>query len=597
MKNYSLFVFLLLAGSVTAQNKAFKTRADQAFDLQDYTTAAFYYDKSIETEARTRQGKVPYFSVRQGTDVSEIAGIRFKLAESHRLTQNYALAADLYKMILETDEASYPLSRLWYGVCLRSTNQPDGAISQLQLFISSNKGKTTYEILANNELKNARFAKAQLEKKTSATVTKLQEGLDSVHVDRHTMDAQGRSMYQTRSDKKDGETTSAIYLSRFLDGRWTAAFKLSSFVNAESYSAMHPYVTPDGKRLFYVSNRVGGLGGYDIWMSDLDPDGLPVNAINLGEAINTAADEASPYYHAPSQKLVFSSKGYVGMGNFDLYESTTKVDGSWTYPQNLGSPYNSTTDDLHYYIDDQGEGSAYLSSDRESPCCLKLFKVNLAKQETVKSLFTVYTGRVTDCGTGRALSDVKVELIDAQSQASLSEQSDKTGTYEFKLTPKHIYQLLFQKEGYFSKMISLPALSGTAKLDGTEICLKMFEVNKPIVIENVLHGFNKASLIQESLTVLEDIVVLMKDNPKIKFELSSHTDSIGPDWYNNRLSQQRAQACVDYIVSRGVSDLRIFAKGYGESRPVQPNSLPNGKDNKEGRRMNRRTEFKVLSVE
>ena len=142
--------------------------------------------------------------------------------------------------------------------------------------------------------------------------------------------------------------------------------------------------------------------------------------------------------------------------------------------------------------------------------------------------------------------------------------------------------------------------SGTMRNDtllNPDICLQAFKVDKPIVIKNVLYDYDKATLRPESRSVLNGVVSILKDNPKIKVELAAHTDSIGSDVYNNKLSQSRAQACVDYIVTSGIDESRIYAKGYGKRRPIAPNSLPNGKDNPEGRQQNRRTEFTVLKIE
>jgi outer membrane protein OmpA-like peptidoglycan-associated protein len=128
-----------------------------------------------------------------------------------------------------------------------------------------------------------------------------------------------------------------------------------------------------------------------------------------------------------------------------------------------------------------------------------------------------------------------------------------------------------------------------------DICLQAFKVDEPIVIKNILYDFNMADLRPESKIALDNIVDILNDNPHIKIELGSHTDSIGNIAYNFTLSQQRAQSCVDYIVSKGIDKGRIIAKGYGESKPLAPNSLPNGHDNPEGRQLNRRTEFTVKS--
>ncbi|TCD00423.1 OmpA family protein [Pedobacter psychroterrae] len=649
MKNYLLMLCLLIAGTVTAQNKAFKTRADKAFAEKDYATAAFYYDKAQNGETITKQGKVPYFSKKQRFALSEIAEVNYQLAESYRLSNNYAQAEELYKEVIEGFEASYPMARLWYGVCLRSNNKLDQAEGQLNLFIGASKDNKQYTTMGNNELKDCLFAKQQSKLKATASIVKLESSFSTdendfavsisdnkywftgtsalvknknlnhifvterdslskktnlsfpddaklpVHSGTPSLDSSGKKMYLTKWYKEGDKVITGIYLSKYSGQNWSNPYKLNNFVNAGGANAMQPFVTPDGKYLYFISNRMGGIGGNDIWMSELDANGMPLNAVNMGNKINTGADENTPYYHQPTKRLIFSSKGYVGMGNFDLYESTAKGDSSWTVPRNMGAPYNSTKDDLYYYIDDTKEGTAYLSSDRESDCCLNLFKVTFAKPERQSAIFA---GRVTDCETNVALSDVRVELIDSLTKKIQICTTNTTGEYQFKIGLKKNYLLRLEKEGYFSKVVLIPPFQSLKKdtLRNADICLQKFIVDKPIVIENVLYDFNKAILKPESLVVLDGLVSILTDNPKIRIELSAHTDSIGPDLYNNKLSQQRAQSCVDYIISMGISTYRIAAKGYGETRPVQPNSLPNGKDNREGRRLNRRTEFKVLSI-
>jgi outer membrane protein OmpA-like peptidoglycan-associated protein len=160
--------------------------------------------------------------------------------------------------------------------------------------------------------------------------------------------------------------------------------------------------------------------------------------------------------------------------------------------------------------------------------------------------------------------------------------------------PNRDYELIFEKNGYFSKTLAGYADIGIGPLLTANMCLKNFSVNKPILIKNILYDFNKATLRPESEKALDEIVSVLKTNPGIRIELSSHTDSVGSNSYNMNLSQGRAQSCVDYIISKGISAERLTAKGYGKTRPVAPNSLPNGHDNPSGRELNRRTEFTVI---
>lgn len=652
MKVYLLILLIGIVNVASAQNKAFKARGEKAFAVKDYTTAAYYYDKALENATVTARGKVPYFSVNQTTDSATVTEIRYQLAEAYRFGQNYSLAQGWYKRVLNQDEASYPLARLWYGVCLRANKALDEAASELQLFISTSqnsKDDQPYLVIANNELKDCLFAIKQQKLNTTATIVKLENTFSSdendfalsinggkywftgtsataknnymnqifvsdkdslskttslsftadkklaAHFGTPSLDLSGQKMYLTMWHKEGDKVVAGIYLSRYTGKQWTAPKKLNNYVNAGGFNAMQPFVTPDAKQLYFVSNRRGGQGGNDIWISDLNEEGLPVNALNMGKGINTAADENTPFFDPQRKRLVFSSKGYIGMGNFDLYESIKISDSSWTAPHNLGRPYNSTKDDLYYFQDDKEEGVAYISSDRESDCCLNLFRVHFVKAAQQSAMFL---GKVIDYDSQAALSGVKVELIDAEAKQVFTVTTEVTGTYEFPIAIKHSYQLHLQKEGYFTKTIPVAAFATFNKdiLYHADISLQMFVVDKPIVIADVLYDFSKAILKPESLTILDGLVALLVDNPKIKIELSAHTDSVGADSYNNKLSQQRAQSCVDYLIYKGISATRLTARGYGETRPIEANSLPNGKDNRDGRRLNRRTEFKVISA-
>lgn len=651
MRIHILLVFLCLTQAAAGQNKTFKARAEKAFAEKDYVTAAYYYDQALEQGSTTQQGMVPYFSQKQGMDSAGVNEVRYQLAESYRLYQNYQLAEGWYKQVMEGSESNYPLARLWYGSCLRANDMLSEALIQLRQFIrthSDNKDYSNYIIIANNELKDCLFAIKQHQTLTTTTIVKLESTFSSsendfavsiaggkywftgtssasknkylnqifisdrdsltkttqlvfpgketpgMHVGTPSLDLSGEKMYLTRWYKEGGKILTGIYLSRYESGQWSSPVRLNNAVNVEGLNSKQPFVTPDGKQLYFVSNRRGGSGGEDIWFSDLNAEGQPLNAYNLGKDINTGADENTPFFDPRKNRLVFSSKGYVGMGNFDLYESV-KTDSSWTAARNLGQPYNSTKDDLYYFEDDQEEGMAYISSDRESDCCLNLFSVHAVKAPIQSALFV---GKVKSCDSGSVLSGVKVELVDAMSKQTFSSITDSTGSYSFNVKVKRAYQLRLEKAGYFSKTIAVPAFASFQKdtVYNTDICLQMFVVDRPIVIQNVLYDFNKAILKPASMLVLNDLVTVLLDNPKIRIELSAHTDSVGTDSYNFKLSQQRAQSCVDYIISSGISGSRISARGYGETRPVEPNSLTTGKDNPEGRRLNRRTEFMVISI-
>ena len=622
---------------------------DRAFNNKDYFEAAFYYKKAAQGLSILTEQAIPYNADNNKVvkaKPNDFAYICYRLGESYREYENYLEAEPWYYRVLNGNfEAKYPLTRLWYGVCLRANQHFDESIKQLEQFNLAYKGDNRYKLMAQKEIRNCRFAKEQYQYPLFIDVEKRKGGWnsdgsdyaviqrdgnsyytssrlakdDKKHLNRVYMvtgngapqmidfkddnkikeveygtpafSPDGQKMYYTRWYKNGKNYVHGIYYSKLENGQWGAPQKLNANVNADGFSAKQPFITPDGKRLFFVSNKPGGQGGDDIWVSDMGSDGNPVNSSNLGSTINTPSNEQAPYYSIAEKRLIYSSKGFLGLGGFDFFESYNNAN-KWTSPQNMGYPMNAAKDDLYYMPDPANPNRFYISSDRESDCCLNLFEVTDHRY--------IITGSVSDCNTQKPLPGVKVSFIDSITNQTIKQMVlGKTARYSFAVHTRRAYKIMFEKAGYFNKVIPVPApdKAGSDTLRNPAICLQGFKVSKPIIIKNVEYDFNSATLRPESKQVLNGLATIMKDNPKIKVEIGSHTDSKGTTAYNKKLSQTRAQACVDYIISMGIKESRIYAKGYGESKPIAPNTLRNGKDNPAGRQLNRRTEFTVLKLQ
>jgi len=634
---------ILMSTQVFAQNN-FEAAGDKAFKNKNYYNAAYYYRKAIETYSS--QPLLPFYpgaGAGKGRLKNRRPHLYYQIAESYRLGDNYSQAKEWYdKLIKENHESEYPLLRLWYGQCLRAAARFDEALQQLRQFKTNWRGAPEFSKVADNEIARCNFAKTQYAAPVPVNIARMHEPLNANEGDyaliknagnywftssRHSKNKgktsnnlyfasadngpdpvvvnfgnnenkqteygtasitlSGKRIYLTVWYKKGDANVLGIYSSDLQNKTWSPLRKLNQNVNFQGYNALQPFVTPDGKQLFFVSDRPGGQGGYDIWLSDLDDSGDPLNAKNLGRTINTPNDEEAPFFDVVHKKLVFSSKGFTGLGGFDLFASYENKDG-WSAPENVGYPINSPKDDLYYYEDPNVEGKFYISSDRDSECCLSLFELNY--------LPVNIAGEITLCNLNSPLPNVKVSLIDSITKQSVKQQETSLdGKYMFSVNAGVKYQVKIEKNGYFTKVITPVTQIRNDTLQGVQTCLQPFKTNEPIVLKNILYDFNKADLRPESKNALDHLVALMNDNPELKIELSSHTDSIGSDAYNLALSQQRAEACVNYILSKGIRKERIYAKGYGKSRPAASNTLPDGKDNPAGRQMNRRTEFTVLN--
>ena len=653
MKKITTLLLVLICHAASAQyERNYKAEGDKSFHNKDYYEAAHFYLKAAEGMKLIKGVELPYNVSNTGPaktqKVSDKLYISYQLADSYRLYENYIEAEPWYYQVINEDQVTtYPLARLWYGICLRANQRFDEAIKQLQQFRSVYKGDSKYITLADKELNNCTFAKEQYrypallgieqlkgqwnsdgsnyatvkrddnywftssrqlknDKRhlnriyhlTSGSVDKpdiinFKDDNDKKEIEYGTpaLDPSGSKLYFTRWYKEGSKMVHAIYRSDKQGDTWLKPAKLNANVNAEGFNSIQPFITVDGKRMLFVSNKPGGQGGSDIWMSNLDSEGNPINSVNLGPAVNTSMDEQAPYYDESNQHLVYSSKGFIGLGGFDFFESYGD-NTNWSMPRNMGYPMNSAKDDLYYYPDLKLDNKFYISSDRESDCCLDLFLVTDNRY--------IIAGHLLDCETQKPLEGATVSLVDSLSKQVIKQLTlNKSGKYNFKITTKRPYNLHFEKAGYFTKVLPIPVdpKPGTDTLFNPDVCLQPFVVGKPIVIQNILYDYNMAILRPESKRVLDGLVTILNDNPKLKVELSSHTDSIGSDMYNQQLSQDRAQACVDYIISNSINADRIFAKGYGKLRPIAPNTLPNGKDNPDGRQMNRRTEFTVLKVD
>lgn len=650
---YTILLALFVSSAFAQYDEDFKGQGDNAYAKKNFYEAAYFYKKAAERMNLTPQGlKVPFQPVanksEKDTKPEQINYVTWQLAESYRQYENYLEAEGWYYKIINANALTqYPLARFWYGVCLRANQHFDGAIQQLSQFVKDYHGEKQYLDRAEKEIANCKFAEDQykypilmevLKQKgewntdgsnyamikrdenflfTSSRMIKedkrrlnrlyhvngrggrpemisfkVDDGKKDVEFGTPSLSPDGSKLYMTRWYKKGNKIIHHIYRSDLSGTTWGTPKKLSSNVNLDGFNAIQPFVTADGKHLYFVSDKPGGQGGQDIWIADLNNEGDAVNSTNLGPTINTPQDEQSPYYDAPNKRLIYSSKGFVGLGGFDFFESQGDM-GYFNKPKNMGYPINSAKDDLYYFPDRNEEGKFYLSSDRESDCCLEVFSVTDKRY--------IYSGLIVDCDNRKLLPGAKVSFVDSLTKETLAEMTvGRDAKYAFKVATNRPYNLVLEKKGYFTKVI--PVQRGAGKmmkdtLQSPDQCLQAFEVNKPIVIKNILYDFDKADLRPESKTVLNGLVTILKDNPKIKIELSSHTDSIGSDAYNLNLSQMRAQSCVDYIIASGIETERIFAKGYGRTKPIAPNSTPDGKDNPDGRQLNRRTEFTVLKME
>jgi len=418
----------------------------------------------------------------------------------------------------------------------------------------------------------------------------------------------GRTMVFAKGNtgKRKGAFDVDLYVSRFRNGQWTEPFPaigINTPVNWES----SPAFAPDGKTLYFSSNRPKGNGGLDIYSATMDSRGRFTRVKNLGTDINTAGDELFPYV-ADNGKMYFSSDGHPGYGQLDLFV-VNRVNGK-TVIENLGRPVNSTGDDFGLYLFRPDRG--FFTSNREGgkgDDDIYTFVNEDPNLRVVNYYLAGVTYTLKADSSREILPETKVSLIDASGNVMQDFVTGNDGKFLFRIYDNENYTLTGETDGYITKrqpyttmgkgvpLESLKELVTNITLDTVLILDHKKNTTEIFRLDNVYFGLDSSNINSRSAKELDKLVDILNDNPDItKIELSSHTDSIASHSYNIALSQRRANSTVDYLVKKGISRDRLVAKGYGESKPVARNTNPDGTDNPDGRARNRRTEFRILSI-
>ncbi|MDP1803121.1 MAG: OmpA family protein [Bacteroidota bacterium] len=402
-------------------------------------------------------------------------------------------------------------------------------------------------------------------------------------------DAQTILIY--KDDMGDGN----IY-STSLDGDvWSKPVKLNDNINTKNWEPS-AFISADGNSLYFASNKPGGFGGVDLYMSKRGSDGDWGKATNLGANINTTYDEDAPSIHPDGVTLSFSSNGHNTMGGFDIFSSLLSFDGNWSEPVNVGYPINTTDDDIFYMVSPNGK-TAYFSSFREDGLGEKdnYMATFLERKETP---LTLIQGTVND-EAGMPAKKVMITVTDNETEeiVGVYNANAKTGQFLFILTPGKNYNITYQAENqlFYSENMEIPKQSSYYEFKRS-VKMHPIVVGSKITLNNIFFDFDKATLRPLSNVELKNLVLLMKSNPNMKVEISGHTDSKGDDAYNMKLSDERAQAVVNRLTEKGIVSAYMKAKGYGETQPVAPNTKPNGTDDPEGRQLNRRVELTITEL-
>lgn len=420
------------------------------------------------------------------------------------------------------------------------------------------------------------------------------------------------------TSKKNGGLDVDLYLSRFRNGVWSEPIKVNPPVNTQYRDETDPVgknfswdsspsFSPDGRTLYFASNRKGrdAMGGTDLYSAVMDSRGRFTRVRNLGPEINTPGNEMFPYVSSDG-KLYFASDGHPGYGGLDLFVVNRK--NGKNVIENLGQPMNSTGDDFGIFLFRPDRG--FFTSNREGGKGDDDIYTFVNEDPNLK-IVNYYLQGITYFKNKseqlEILPNTRVALIGAENEVMQDYITGNDGKFLFRVYENEDYNLIAESDGFLTKRQvyttrgkgvdprTLKDLVTNITLD-TMMILDRKAVNEKFVLENIYFGFDSTYITPQSAIELDKLAQLLKDNPEIKIEMGSHTDSVASFEYNIDLSKRRAESTVRYLISKGISPDRLSAKGYGESQPIARNTNPDGTDNPAGRAKNRRTEFKILEV-
>ena len=410
--------------------------------------------------------------------------------------------------------------------------------------------------------------------------TNLNEGAQNISQD-------GQLLVFTGCNYPEGEGSCDLYFSVRTNNGWSEAQNLGPSVNTEFWESS-PSLSPDKKDLYFASNRPGGYGGMDIWVSHRLPSGKWGQPENLGAPVNTSGDESCPFIHADNQTLYFNSNGHPGYGMTDLFLSRKQNDSVWSQPENLGYPINTIDDEGSLIVTADGKTAYYASDKTGGKGGLDIYSFPL--REDIRPVRTTWVrGKVFDKKTIAGLPSA-VELTDLGTGKRVSRlQTDEDGNYLVTLPVGKDYAFNVNRKGYLFYSDNFSLTTSAADSDYTKnIPLQPIENGALIILKNIFFSSNRFELQPGSTTELGKLLNLMKENPGIRIEIGGHTDNIGQTKDNLLLSVNRAKAVVDYLVSKGITPQRLSPKGYGSTKPIAPNDTENG------RSLNRRTELSII---
>ena len=632
MYRYLIFVLLGIAFSAKAQNSPIKKAQESFEDAQQFLRQNIYddgikfLDEAVKADPKFQLAYIQLGDVYRrlknhakakenyqkavGSAPTIDPRIYYVLGESQILTGDYAnakpnfilfqqryngsdqeLIAKTKKYILDCDFAVEAIKSptkyepINMGFYINSANREYfptlTADGETIIFTRVVNGNEDFYISnkKNNEWEKAKPLSDQI------NTPNYNEGAQSISPD-------GKYLFFTGCNRPDGFGRCDIYVSRKEGNDWGKAINLGKTINSEFWESQ-PSISPDGSTLYFLSNRPGGIGSYDIWKSTLTDDGKWTTPVNLGPKVNTPYDESTPFIHADGKTLYFSSNGWPGFGDKDIFFTRMDEKGEFTMiPVNLGYPINTFNEEIGLTVSADGTEGLF-SSNMEGGGFgeLDIYRFKLP-EKTKPQPVTYVKGIVRDKET-KALLEANVLIIDLKNNIPVFNDytSSETGDFLAVMPIGSNYSFNAEADGYlfYSQHYELKAHE-TNKPYEVEILLDKIKVGSYVTLSNIFFETNKYELLPTSMVELNILTELLKSNISVNIEIQGYTDNVGDLKLNNTLSENRAKAVYNFLVNNGISAKRLSFKGFGESNPRAENTT------EEGRKRNRRTEFIITKI-
>lgn len=623
-----VYIILILPFLGFAQNLR---KADQSYSLLNYEDAISRYEKQLSKQIDGSQKKVAlknlansYYHIQQydkarkyfmdlydiqGNEMDKVDFVR--LISALRSIGNYSLADQLFDDYFSEEEQVLKVKDFQKNKLENLESEYNKVVNleinspQSDFGVTLKGNQAIFSSAREREDAYLSIYQARINRNSGqlSSPTKFLENLNSDYHDAtFTFAKEGNIVFFSRNylthkgklNAKNNENAKVMIMRGVLEGDRITDVKPCEF-NLKEYNSSHPFVTPDGKHLLFASDRPGGYGGSDIYVVELFNDGSTGEPINLGATINTPGAELFP--SMVGDTLFFSSDFHYGLGGLDIFFSISKGYTNHSIPENLGKPINSTKDDFSFIRTQERTG--YFSSNRDGgKGSDDIYWFDMVQLVTEIN----YSGLVLTKGDETPIPNASIQVFDLFDQMIMEENSDDEGKYNLLLPVNSQFRVVYSKEDYSKEEVKVFTPDKVEDKEGNHVWLTSFtslvdkdenEVEK-IKVNPIYFDLDKSDITPQAIVELSKIEYAMKTFPSIIIKIESHTDSRGADQYNLELSDRRAKATRDYLLSVGISPERIVsAIGYGESRLL--NHCSNGvKCSDEEHSVNRRSDFIIV---